>query len=192
MYINIGIVDMKTIMAALPQLKKSKFIICDLRGYPADNGSFIQYILTQKDTAKQWMQIPYIIYPDQENITGYDKSGWELPSLQPHLNAKIIFIIDGEDISYAESYMGLIEHYKLATIIGQPTAGTNGNFNLLILPGNYYIYWTNMKVLKLDGSQHHGVGTKPDIYVNKTINGIRDGKDEFLEKAIAIAESNDK
>lgn len=192
MYVNIGMAHMKTINAALPQLEKSKVIICDLRGYPTDNSSFIQYMLTQKDTAKQWMQIPYIIYPDQENIAGYDRSGWEMPSLTPHLNAKIIFIIDSEDISYAESYMSLIENYKLATIVGQPTAGTNGNINQFWLPGNYVIYWTGMKVLKLDGTQHHGVGTKPDIYVKKTIKGIREGRDEFLEKAIAIAQNNDK
>jgi C-terminal processing protease CtpA/Prc len=191
MYLNIGLVHMKTIIAAMPQLIKCKAIICDLRGYPKDTAPFIEYLLTQKDTVKDWMQIPHIIYPDQENLAGYDKSGWEIPPLSPHLNAKIIFIIDGEDISYAESYMGLIEHYKLATIIGQPTAGTNGNTNDLRLPGGYFFSWTGMKVLKLDGSQHHGIGTKPDIYLTKTIKGIRQNKDEFLAKAIEMAETND-
>ena len=47
--------------------------------------------------------------------------------------------------------------------------------------------WTGMKVLKHNGSQHHGIGILPDIYVSKTIQGIKDGRDEFLEKAIEIA-----
>jgi C-terminal processing protease CtpA/Prc len=88
--------------------------------------------------------------------------------------------------------MGIIEHYKLATIIGQPTAGTNGNINNISLPGGYNVIFTGMKVVKLDGSQHHGVGAKPDIYVNKTIKGIREGRDEYLEKAMEVAEGFNK
>ena len=83
--------------------------------------------------------------------------------------------------------MGYIEGYQLATIVGQPTAGTNGNVNPFSLPGRYNISWTGMKVLKHDGSQHHGIGILPDIYVEKTIQGIKDGRDEFLEKALEIA-----
>ena len=37
-----------------------------------------------------------------------------------------------------------------------------------------------------DGSQFHGIGIEPDIFVEKTIDGIKLGKDEFLEKAIEI------
>jgi len=186
MYLNIGTIHMQTINAALPQLEKCKAIICDLRGYPNNTIPFIQYLMTIKDTVKDWMRVPHIIYPDQEKIVGYENYGWEIPTLGPHLKAKIIFITDGEDISYAESYMGFIEHYKLATIIGQPTAGTNGNVNFLQLPGGYSFNWTDMKVLKLDGSQHHGIGTKPDIYLTKTIKGVRENRDEFLDKAIEM------
>ena len=43
-----------------------------------------------------------------------------------------------------------------------------------------------MKVVKLDGSQHHAIGVLPNIYVRKTIDGIKLGKDEFLERAIEV------
>ncbi len=185
-YINIGMASMSTIEKMLPVLKKSKVIICDLRGYPNNNSNFIKYLLHQKDTSRQWMQIPLVIYPDRERIAGWKKMGWELQPTGDRLNAKILFLIDGRAISYAESYMGFIEHYKLATIIGQPTAGTNGNINPFTLPGGYYISWTGMKVLKHDGTTHHGVGIQPNILVNKTIKGVREGRDEFLEKAIEI------
>ncbi|MDX5437896.1 MAG: peptidase S41, partial [Pontibacter sp.] len=106
---------------------------------------------------------------------------------RPQLTAKIIFLTDGRAISYAESFMSFIEHYKLATIVGQPTAGTNGNVNPFTLPGGYYISWTGMKVQKHDGSRLHGVGILPNVYVEKTIQGVREGRDEFLEKAMEIA-----
>lgn len=101
--------------------------------------------------------------------------------------AMIIFLTNGEALSAAESFMGFIEGYKLATIIGQPTAGTNGNYNLFKLKGGYGISFTGMKVLKHDGTQHHGIGIHPDIYIEKTIKGVKEGRDEFLEKAIEIA-----
>jgi len=186
MYVNIGVASMETINKALPQLKNSAVIICDLRGYPNNNHDFINYLLTKNDTSKQWMQVAQTIYPDRERTAGWQKYGWELKPAKTHLNGKIVFIIDGQAISYAESYMSFIENYKLATIIGQPTAGTNGNVNPFTIPGNYYISWTGMKVQKHNGTTHHGVGILPDILVNKTIKGVQEGRDEFLEKAIEV------
>jgi hypothetical protein len=57
--------------------------------------------------------------------------------------------------------MGIVEYFKLAAIVGEPTAGTNGNVNPFRLPGGYTVSWTGMKVLKHDGSQHHGIGILP-------------------------------
>jgi hypothetical protein len=186
-YLNLDIVKMDKINNLLPELLKYKSIIFDLRGYPKGNHGLISHLLKTKDTTAGWMQVPQIIFPDQENIIGWEKQGWMLETKEPYLGDKqIIFITDGRAISYAESYMGYIEGYELGTIIGQPTAGTNGNINPFKLPGGYSLNWTGMKVLKHDGSQHHGIGIIPDIYVSKTIEGIKKGKDEFLEKAIEL------
>jgi hypothetical protein len=189
-YLNIDRIEMDTINKLLPALEKCKAIICDARGYPNNNHEFITHLMKSDDTTSSWMQIPQIIYPDQENITGYSKQNWlqMMKAKKPYLgDKKVVYIIDGSAISYAESCMGYIEGYKLATIIGQPTAGTNGNINPFDLPGGYTMAWTGMKVLKHDGSQHHGIGILPNIYVSKTIQGIKEGRDEFLEKAIEIA-----
>jgi C-terminal processing protease CtpA/Prc len=43
-----------------------------------------------------------------------------------------------------------------------------------------------MKVVKHDGSQHHGIGILPDVEVYKTIEGVKAGKDEFLDKALEM------
>lgn len=186
-YLNLDVIEMDTINKLLHQLEKTKAIICDLRGYPNRNHEFISYLLKSDDTCKNWMQIPQIIYPNQKNIIGFNKTNWELKAKEPYLgDKKIVFITDGSAISYAESYLGFIEGYKLAIIVGQPTAGTNGNVISFTLPGNYRISWTGMKVLKHNGSQHHGIGVLPNIYVNKTIKGIKEGRDEFLEKAIEV------
>ncbi len=41
-----------------------------------------------------------------------------------------------------------------------------------------------MKVLKHDGSQHHGVGILPTIPFERTLEGVRQGRDELLERAV--------
>ncbi|MEM6718185.1 MAG: S41 family peptidase [Bacteroidota bacterium] len=186
-YINLAKAPMDTITKILPKLKKSDGIICDLRGYPKGNDAFISHLLKKKDTSASWMRIPHIIYPDQKNITGYRNSGWALPTKKPYLgDKKIVFMINGRAISYAESYMGFIKNYDLATIIGQPTAGTNGNLISFHILSKYTISWTGMKVVNHDGSQLYAKGILPDIYVQKTINGIKKGEDEFLNKAIEV------
>ncbi|MCP5103003.1 MAG: peptidase S41 [bacterium] len=186
-YLNIDRIPMEQINALMPELEKARAIICDLRGYPNGNHNLISHLLKEKDTSKEWMWVPHVIYPDYEKVT-FRKTGWQVEPLKPRLTAKIFFLVDGRAISYAESYMGLIEHYKLATIVGQTTAGTNGNVNPFTLPGGYYLSWTGMRVVKHDGSQHHGVGIIPDVPVDRTIEGVRAGRDEFLEKAIELAE----
>ncbi len=96
---------------------------------------------------------------------------------------------NGGAISYAESLMGIVEAYSLGEIIGEQTAGTNGNVNPISLPGGYTFQFTGMKVLKHDDTPHHGVGIHPTVPVSRTIKGIREKRDEFLEKAIEVIEN---
>ena len=46
--------------------------------------------------------------------------------------------------------------------------------------------WTGMKVLKQDGSRHLDVGILPTDPVSRTIRGVAEGRDELLERALAI------
>ena len=96
------------------------------------------------------------------------------------------FLIDASCISYAESCLGIVEHYKLGALVGEPTMGTNGNINSVKIPGGYTMSFTGMKVLKHDGSQHHGIGIRPTVAVELTRKGLAEGRDEIVEKALEI------
>jgi C-terminal processing protease CtpA/Prc len=183
-YLNIGTTEMKAIKARLPELESARAIICDLRGYPRSNNEFINYLLTVKDDNK-WMFVPQITRPDYEGVK-YESLGWSLQPAKPHINAKIIFLTAGGAVSYAESYMGFIKQYKLATIVGQPTAGANGNVTSFTLPGGYTIRFTGMNVKQQDGTQLQGIGIQPDVFVKETIKGVAEGRDEFMEKALEL------
>lgn len=189
-YVDLDRASMDQINNEIETIASSKGIIFDLRGYPNGNHWVLTHLLTEPDTSKQWMQISQINYPDQKNIIGYEKHGWSMQPAKPHIQGKVVFITDGRAISYAESLMGFVEHYNLGEIVGQPTAGTNGNINSTKLPGGYMYAWTGMKVVKHDGSQHFQIGIQPTVPVQKTIEGAKNGRDEFLEKAIEIIDPN--
>jgi C-terminal processing protease CtpA/Prc len=46
-----------------------------------------------------------------------------------------------------------------------------------------------MKVLTQDGERHHGVGIRPTVPVVPTLEGIRAGRDEVLERAVELLSS---
>jgi len=183
-YLNIDKLTGDVLAKLEPELEKAKGIICDLRGYPKNTLEIIEHLLKNTENTK-WMFVPQVYLPDYEKVT-FSEHGWNMKPKTPHWDAKVVFLTDGRAISYAESYMGYIKDFGLATVVGQPTAGTNGNINPFTLPGGFYIIWTGMKVLKHDGTQHHGIGIVPDVPVELTIKAIRDRRDEFLEKALEI------
>jgi len=185
-YVNLCKANIEEIENRIQDISKAKGVVFDLRGYPNSNHDVISYMIDYPVQSAKW-NIPEIIYPDHENIAGYDTSDrWIIEPKQPRIQGKIVFITNKSAISYAESIMGIIEHYKLAEIIGSTTAGANGNVNSVTTMGGFQLQWTGVKVLKHDDNQHHLVGIKPTIPLEPTINGIQEGQDELLEKAIEI------
>src|SRR6185436_17383760 len=170
---------------ALPSLANAKGIVFDMRGYPGRIQNPVEFFshLTEKPVRTAQFLVPIVTAPDH-GIMDYRDFGWFIQPKAPFLTAKRAFITDGRAISYAETCMAIVENYKLAEIVGEPTAGTNGNVNPFPIPGGYTITWTGMKVLKHDGSQHHGVGIQPTIPVSRTRAGIAAGRDEMIERAV--------
>jgi len=185
-YIDLSRATMPEISEKIEHIARARGVVFDLRGYPKSNHGVISHLLEERDTSTAWMRVPLIIYPDQENIVGYQEHGWRLLPKKPHIEGKVVFLTDGRAISYAESFLSFIEHYKLGEIVGQPTAGANGNVNPFALPGGFRVTWTGMKVLKHDDSQHHLIGILPTVPLNRTIQGVIEGRDEYLEKALEI------
>ncbi len=184
-YVDLGRITQKEFDEAAPRLAEARGIVFDLRGYPGSiTPQTIGHLIDQPVTCAQW-HIPVTFAPDRREVA-FTFSNWPVQPEKPRFKAKVAFLTDGRAISYAETYLGIIEHYKLADIVGAPTAGTNGNVNPFTLPGGYQVSWTGMKVLKHDGSWHHGVGIRPTVPASRTIRGVADGRDEVLDRAVAL------
>lgn len=85
--------------------------------------------------------------------------------------------------------MAIVDHFKLAMLVGEPTAGCNGNVNFVAMPGGGTLMWTGMRVTKHDGSQLYLRGYEPDHPVARTIEAIKAGRDEMVERAIAAIQT---
>jgi C-terminal processing protease CtpA/Prc len=72
------------------------------------------------------------------------------------------------------------------TFIGTPTNGANGDVTATVLPGGINVSFSGHDVRHGDGRQLQRLGIQPHIRVEPTIAGVRSGRDEVLEKAIAF------
>jgi hypothetical protein len=188
-YFDINGAEAERLQAALPALAAAQAVIFDLRGYPGAAGvDLMQHLIDGAATSARWC-VPNISRPDREGIEWEETGRWQLEPAEPHIGGELAFLTGSGAISYAESIMGIVEHYELGEIIGSTTAGTNGNINPFALPGGYTVSWTGMKVLKHDGSQHHGRGIAPTIPVAVTAAGLAAGRDEVLERAIEVMQA---
>jgi len=186
LYIDMTNISYDFFLENIERINASENVIFDLRGSPKVSATnMIGHFLEVSDTSKAWLKIPKIVYPNRKFMS-FDESGWSLEPKSPRVISKKFFLIDNRAMSYTESLIGFIDHYELGTLVGSTTAGINGDITWLTLPEGYRIKWTGTEVVKHDGSQHFGVGFEPDVHVERTIEGIREGRDEVLEKAIEL------
>lgn len=170
----------------LEQLAGAAGVVFDVRGYPTDAGARILPYLVDTAESDRWMHVARIVGPFGE-LAGWQSAGWNVMPGRPRLMGKIVFLTDARAISYAESVMGYVADRKLGTIVGGPTAGTNGNVVAFTVPGGFRIPFTGMRVTRHDGEgRHHLVGVQPNIPVTQTLAALRAGRDEVLERAVAL------
>jgi hypothetical protein len=172
---------------ALARLAGARGVVFDMRGYPTETGAQILPHLIDAPETDRWMHVARITGPFGR-AAGWESAGWNLQPASPHLAGRRIFLTDGRAISYAESVMGYVGDRKLGTVVGSTTAGTNGNVATFDLPSGSRIGFTAMRVTGHDGrAPHHLVGVPPDVPAEPTVAGIRAGRDEVLERGLALA-----
>jgi C-terminal processing protease CtpA/Prc len=73
-----------------------------------------------------------------------------------------------------------------AVVVGSTTAGADGNVSAFFLPGGITSMFSGIGVYYPDGKPTQRIGIVPDVEVKPTIKGIKEGRDELMEKAIEI------
>ena len=172
------------------ELRDTRAIIFDMRGYP--NGT--AWAIAPRINTKQAKHGAQFLRPLAVGDGGGEQSDMRVRFLQqiPALpkdawlyTGKIVVLIDDRAISQSEHTCLFFQAAAGATFVGSPTHGANGDVTVMRLPGGLRMSFTGQEVRHVDGRQLQRVGIQPDVVVRPTIAGLRAGKDEVLDRALA-------
>ena len=185
---NIGYVTLASIKNEdIAEIRQSfintKGIIIDIRNYPS---AFTPFTLAPFFVSKS---TPFVKFTGG-NINNPGeftfRNGAEIPNTGETFQGKLVVIVSEVTQSSAEYQSMAFRAGDNTTIIGSTTAGADGNISQIVLPGGLRTVISGIGVYYPDGTKTQRVGIVPDIWVEPSIEGIIQGRDELLEKAIEI------
>jgi C-terminal processing protease CtpA/Prc len=109
-----------------------------------------------------------------------------------YYKGKVVILINEISQSSAEFHTMAYRVNPNSTVIGSTTAGADGNVSQFYLPGGISTMISGIGVYYPDGKETQRIGIVPDIELKPTIQGIKEGKDELLDKAIEIINGQKK
>jgi len=181
-YLKLSAVSIKDVPEYLERASSGDLII-DIRGYPAEPVVFAlgrHLVSAPTPFAKFTMA-------DLSNPGAF---AWTRPySLdpeEPHFGGKVVLLVDETTQSQAEYTAMAFRAAPSATVVGSTTAGADGDYSSIVLPGGVTGGISGIGVFYPDQRQTQRVGIVPDVWARPTIDGIRDGRDEVLEAGIRI------
>ncbi|MGK6352221.1 S41 family peptidase [Parapedobacter sp. DT-150] len=181
-YINNGSLNTKYVPGFWDKIRQTKGLIIDIRNYPSHFPIhvFSSYLMPKPT--------PFVVF------SGGDVQHPGLFTLGPPMSVgtdggnrydgKVVILVNEISQSQAEFHAMAYRAHPNATVIGSTTAGADGNVSPIMLPGGIRTGISGIGVYYPDGGETQRVGIVPDIEVKPTIEGIKAGRDEVLEKAI--------
>jgi len=117
----------------------------------------------------------------------------EIPEANETYKGKVVVIVNEQTQSTGEYLTMALKASENTTIVGSTTAGAIGNFfSHIFLPGAIVTPIPKVGIYYPDGTPTQRIGIIPDVWMEPTIEGIKSGKDEVLEKAIEVMKNESK
>ena len=186
-YLSLGTIKNEKLPEIMKEAEGTKGLVIDIRNYPSNFVvlSLSQY-LVRKPTPFVLFSLPDIAYPGafplmQKPISVAPGKGKPYPG-------KVVILVNEISQSQAEYTTMALRTAPNATVIGSTTAGADGNVSTIVLPGGILTWITGLGVYYPDGRETQRIGIVPDVEVKPTIQGIKEGRDEVLEKAVQLIE----
>jgi C-terminal processing protease CtpA/Prc len=185
---NIGYVTLANIKESdIPEIKESfkntKGLIIDIRNYPS---TFVPFALGSYFVSRATAFVKFT-NGDPANPGAFTYTEpLEITGDGDHYKGKLIVLVNEKSQSQAEYTALAFRAAENSKIVGSTTAGADGNVSAILLPGGLRTMISGIGVYYPDGKETQRIGIVPDIKVTPTIEGIKKGKDELLEKAIEI------
>jgi hypothetical protein len=182
-YITLATITYKDVVRIRKSLADTRGIIIDIRNYPS---AFMPFELGSWFVSQP---TPFVKFSTGSVVNPGEFTFGEPVTIIPDGNkygGKLVVIVDEISQSQSEYTAMAFRAGDDTTIIGSQTAGADGNISQILLPGGLATVISGLGVYYPDGTPTQRIGIVPDIEVRPTVRGIREGRDELLERAIEI------
>jgi C-terminal processing protease CtpA/Prc len=187
-YVDLTRLNVPEVDPMFEALQETTAIIFDMRGYPRGTAWSIAPRINTKGAKTGAVFRRAMLSGSasfEESSSGFYFEQPLPASEKPTYTGRTVMLIDDRAISQAEHSGLFFEAASGTTFIGTPTAGANGDVTSFFVPGGFRVNFTGHDVRHADGRQLQRVGLQPHVLVAPTIAGIRAGRDEVLERALA-------
>ncbi|MDB4869324.1 MAG: hypothetical protein JWL97_328 [Gemmatimonadales bacterium] len=193
---NIGFIDLGQVTSpgaldsAMSALANTRGMLLDDRSAAAYGAQHVVYrfIRDPMPCMRRAESISYLGYPVFPMQALGATQCWSVPLVSrntPTYTKPLVVMIGRDDISYGESLAQKLRIARRATLVGEATGGTFGWRDGITLPGGAVVYFTRGRALWPNGEKYHGIGVVPDVPTHPTLLGVRHGRDEVYETALA-------
>ncbi|UOQ78930.1 S41 family peptidase [Hymenobacter sp. 5516J-16] len=187
-YLSLGTIKNQDLPAIMQEAQGTKGLIIDIRNYPSD---FVVFTLTSYLLSKPAdfvrFSAPMTTYP---GLFLRSSPLQIAPGKKSAYSGKVVILVNELSQSNSEYTAMALRAVPGATVLGSTTAGADGNVSAITLPGNINTYISGIGVYYPNGRETQRVGIVPDIEVKPTIQGIREGRDQVLERAVTLLENS--
>lgn len=186
LYVGVGRVTDADVSRALPRMAVARGIVFDFREEPRGlsiRRSILPHLLDAPATSVPF-DYPVARNPGHDE-TKFSRRTWTVAPEAPRLKARVAFLADAGVVGEREAILALVRQYRLGEIVGEPTGGTPGDTDRADLPGGYLLTWTAVKARQYDGTRGDGTEVAPTVAASLTREGLREGRDDILQKAVA-------
>lgn len=187
-YVNMGKLKISEVPLMIDKLRDTQAIILDSRNYPKGANFEISKFLNSSPRPFAKYTIPDLSYPGkfywlkELHICGTENKN--------NYKGKVIILVDENSISQSEWATMCFQTADDAKVIGSQTAGADGNTSHIDFVKDYDAPFSGIGVYYPDGKETQRIGIVPDIVIKRTVLGIKQGKDEVLDRAILYIKDN--
>ena len=182
-YITLANIKEKDIPIIKKSFKDTKGTIIDIRNYPS---TFVPFSLGSYFMSEPTAFVKFthgnIDNPGEFTFT----DNLEIPARGKPYKGKLVVLVNENSQSQAEYTAMAFRAVNNSIIVGSTTAGADGNVSNILLPGGLRTMISGIGIYYPNGTETQRIGIVPDITIKPTVEGIKQGKDEVLEKAIEI------
>lgn len=182
-YVNMGVLTPKEVPEIMESLKGTKAIIFDIRKYPNSTLYSIASYITSGKRDFYKVLYPDLNYPGKflwRNGNTCGKKG------ELKYKGKVVLLANEKSQSHAEFTIMCLQTGDNVVTIGSQTSGADGNVSQVVMASGEKTMFSGIGIFYPDGTETQRIGIKIDVVIKPTIDGIRNRKDEVLDKAIEV------